>query len=91
MGDITDFPPCSRSQTVPNMSTLSQDEERDITTPHSLLSDTKETDLRSVPDSPITFSKTPDSALMSEQFNLIKPNNTNTGSSLHIRKSGRVR
>ena len=80
MGDITDnfLPPCSRSQTVPNMATLvSEAGEREVTTPDSLLSDTKEApDLRlSGQVSPVTVSKTPDSAL----------------SSVNARKSGRMR
>ena len=74
MGDITDnfLPPCSRSQTVPNMATLASEAgagagEREVTTPDSLLSDTKEApDLRlSGQVSPVTVSKTPDSALSS--------------------------
>ena len=82
MGDITDnfLPPCSRSQTVPNMATLASEAgagEREVTTPDSLLSDTKEApDLRlSGQVSPVTVSKTPDSAL----------------SSVNARKSGRMR
>ena len=80
MGDITDnfLPPCSRSQTVPNMATLASEVgEREVTTPDSLLSDTKEApDLRlSGQVSPVTVSKTPDSAL----------------SSVNARKSGRMR
>ena len=80
MGDITDnfLPPCSRSQTVPNMATLASEAgEREVTTPDSLLSDTKEApDLRlSDQVSPVTVSKTPDSAL----------------SSVTARKSGRMR
>ena len=56
---------CSRSQTVPNMAALQQESQeiRDITTPDSLLSDTRETDIKT-PDSPgVSVSKTPDSAL----------------------------
>ena len=80
MGDITDnfLAPCSRSQTVPNMATLTSEAgEREVTSPDSLLSDTKEaTDLRlSGQASPVTVSKTPDSAL----------------SSVNARKSGRLR
>ena len=80
MGDITDnfLPPCSRSQTVSNMATLASEAgEREVTTPDSLLSDTKEApDLRlSGQVSPVTVSKTPDSAL----------------SSVNARKSGRMR
>ena len=52
-----------RSQTVPNMSSLEREVEREVTSPDSLLSDTK-----SPPDSPLTVSKTPDSAL-SERSN----------------------
>merc|ERR1719342_1258702 len=84
MGDIPDkyLPPCSRSQTFPNMSSLTGgDLEREITTPDSLLSDTKDTD---IPDSPdVTVSKTPDSAL-SEHFS--KSNSISVGV---IRKSGK--
>ena len=80
MGDITDnfLAPCSRSQTVPNMATLTSEAgEREVTSPDSLLSDTKEaTDLRlSGQASPVTVSKTPDSVL----------------SSVNARKSGRMR
>ena len=80
MGDITDnfLPPCSRSQTVPNMLTLTTEgDEREVTTPDSLLSDSKEvTDPRhSGLGSPVNVSKTPDSAL----------------SSANARKSGRIR
>jgi len=60
---------CSRSQTVPNMAALQQESQeiRDITTPDSLLSDTRETDIKT-PDSPgVSASKTPDSAL-SDRF-----------------------
>ena len=49
-----------RSQTVPNMFSL----EREVTTPDSLLSDTK-----SPPESPVTVSKTPDSALSERSQN----------------------
>ena len=48
---------CSRSQTVPNMSSLVR-EVREVTSPDSLLSDRQ-----SPPDSPLTVSKTPDSVL----------------------------
>ena len=80
MGDITDnfLPPCSRSQTVPNMATLASEAgEREVTTPDSLLFDTKEApDLRlSGQVSPVTASKTPESVL----------------SSVNARKSGRMR
>ena len=53
---------CPRSQTVPNMSSLEREGEGEVTTPDSLLSDTK-----SPPDSPVTVSKTPDSALLSDR------------------------
>ena len=52
---------CPRSQTVPNMSQLAE-REVEVTTPDSLLSDTK-----SPPESPVTVSKTPDSAVLSER------------------------
>ena len=72
-------------QPLIHLLSLVGDDDRDITTPDSLLSDTKDTDIRSVPESPITFSKTPDSAL-SEHFNT-KSNATGSG---QVRKSGRT-
>jgi len=72
---LSTLPLCSRSQTVPNMATLQQESEevRDITTPDSLLSDTRETDIKT-PDSPgVSASKTPDSALSERMTNSKSP------------------
>jgi len=72
---LSSLPLCSRSQTVPNMAALQQESQeiRDITTPDSLLSDTRETDIKT-PDSPgVSVSKTPDSALSDRLTNSKSP------------------